>query len=166
MFDSNQPRGGLLGGLTAAIGARLAKINDITNGGWGYLTSNSATREPNCPAYAIDCAKRTVSVRFVNKVTARHIAAYAASLRVDPAFDSQFAEIVDLREVDEIELDAEQVLNLADEIDPFSLASKRAFVTQDSVHVNFAKLHALLRGKDENIRVFGSMEEARQWVEI
>jgi hypothetical protein len=166
MSDNNQPGGELSGGLAGAIGAGLAKMNALTIGVWGHLTRSSATPEPRPAVYAIDCDKRIVSVRFANQLTTHDIAGYAAALRRDPAFDPQFAEIVDMREVDDIELDAKQALSLADEIDPFSLASKRAFVTQKSGHLNVVRLHALLRGEDENIRVFGSMEEAERWVEM
>jgi len=151
-------------GLSSAPVARLAKI--LRSGAWKRIVSNSANADPAPAAYTIDSAKRFVSVRFVKKLTVHDIVAYATALRRDPAFDPALAELVDLREVEEVELDAKEALHLADEIDPFSLASRRAFVARTSTQINPARLHALLRSEDKNIRIFGSIEEAKRWVEM
>lgn len=163
MTQGNQP-GATPPGVSRAPGARLAKI--LTSGAWKRVVSNSANGEPAPAAYTIDSAKRLVAVKFRKQLTAREIVAYATALRRDRAFDANFAEIVDLCEVEEIELDAKEALHLADKIDPFSLASKRAFVAQSSTQINSVRLHALLRSHDKNIRIFGSIEEARRWIEM
>ncbi len=116
-------------------------------------------------AYTIDPTKRLVSVKFASKLTVHDIKTYAASLRGHPLFEPSFSEIVDLCQVEELELGAEQALNLADQVDPFSPGSKRAFVAQSPALVNAARMHALLREDNENFRICASLEDAELWIE-
>jgi hypothetical protein len=114
--------------------------------------------------YTVNSEKRIVFVRFGHKLTVQDIADYAAALRGDPAFDSRFFELVDLSSVEEVAIDAEQALKLADHVDPFSLESKRAFVIHRPELFRAVRMHQILRSPAENIGIFGSIEEARQWL--
>lgn len=114
--------------------------------------------------YTIDQTKRMVSVEFGNALSVCDIVNYASSLRDNPLFDPDFSELVDLRNVEQLPMGAEQALKLADEIDPFSLAAKRAFVAQKSAAIYAARMHMLLRNENRNIRIFESIEEATQWL--
>jgi len=116
--------------------------------------------------YTIDSAKRVVSVHFEKTLNRQTIEAYAADLRSHPHFHPDFSEIVDLSRVEELELDAKQAVNLADNVDPFSLNSRRAFVAQTSTQTNAARMHHILRGGEENIRIFPTMREAKCWIEM
>jgi hypothetical protein len=112
----------------------------------------------------IDVERRTVLVRFHKKVTARDIRAYAERLRMDPEFGQDFSEIVDLTEADDLDLQADEFLKLADEIDCFSVGAWRAFVVRNSVQDHAARMHRILR-IPANMRIFNSLEEARAWVD-
>ncbi len=114
--------------------------------------------------YVLDTDKRLVSVKFRNKVTVSDIAWYAASLRANPLFDPDFSEIVDMSEVEELDIKAEEFIRLADEIDPFSVQAKRAFVARDSVQNHAARMHKILRTQ-KNISIFSSVEAARRWID-
>ncbi len=114
--------------------------------------------------FDIDVEKRTVLVRFRKKVTARDIRFYAGRLRTDPEFDPEFSEIVDLTEVQNLDLEADDFLKLADEIDCFAPAAWRAFVVRNSVQHHAARMHKLLRGQ-ANMRIFSFVEPARAWIE-
>ncbi len=116
-------------------------------------------------AYTIDPAKRLVSVKFASKLTVGDIEAYAIALCAHPLFEPSFSEIVDLCQVEELEMGAEEAMSLADEVDPFSPGSRRAFVAQNPALVNAARMHALLRGVNQNFRICASLEEAEQWIE-
>jgi hypothetical protein len=116
------------------------------------------------PIYSIDSAARLVSVKFSNKLTFFNIVNYASSLRVDPRFSPAFSEIVDLRFVDSVSVSAREAMALADNVDPFSFNSKRAFVVQSQAQVNAAHLHRILRPESKTIQVFYSIDEARRWV--
>ncbi len=116
-------------------------------------------------AYTIVPEKRLVWVKFGKRVSESEIANYAASLRSDPLFEPGFSEIVDLRDVEELDLHGGQMLKLADEVDPFSFDSRRAFVVRNASQSHAARLHQILRIANENILIFYSLAEAEQWIE-
>lgn len=118
-----------------------------------------------CSGYVLDPEKRFVSVRFRKKVTVRDIERYAASLRSNPSFDPDFSEIVAMSEVEELDLKAEEFIRLADEVDPFSLGAKRAFVVRDEIQHHAARMHKILR-TERNFSIFRSLEAARRWLGV
>ena len=113
--------------------------------------------------FEVDPEKRLVLVRFTSEVTVEKIAEYAAHLRMHPAFRPTFGEIVDLRKVREIKLQADDFLRLADKIDPFSSEAKRAFIVRTNIQSQAARMHKILRPK-RNIEIFESFEQAESWV--
>jgi len=116
------------------------------------------------PDYRIDTAVGLVSIRFTGKLTFSDIVNYVSCLRADPRFNPTFAEIVDLRQVESVELSARETMDLADQVDPFSFDSKRAFVAQSQAQIRAAHLHRILRTERKTIHVFLSIEEARKWI--
>jgi len=116
------------------------------------------------PEREIDVGKRLVRVRFGRKVSETAIAAYAMWLRANPDFDPSFSEIVDLRQVEQFDLQGDDMLKLADQVDPFSPNSKRAFVAGNTEQKYAAKMHKLLRASKENFRICQTMDEAERWV--
>ena len=125
--------------------------------GWG------APRKYLSVTYTIEPEERLVSVEFCGVLSFRALEMYANSLRSDLRFDPAFSELVDLRKIEEIHLIPEEALRLADQIDPFRLDSKRAFIAQTQLQVHSAKMHQLLQNK-RTIRIFSNLEEARLWV--
>ena len=107
--------------------------------------------------------KQLVYVRFVGKVGVDAIERYARGLLKNPAFNANFSEVVDLTQVDELDLQAQQFLQLADKIDPFSKESKRAFIVRDTTQDHAARLHGMLRAQ-KNLGVFHSLEAAERWL--
>jgi hypothetical protein len=83
-------------------------------------------------------------------------------LRRDPDFKDDFSEIADLTEMDDIDLQAEEMLRLADSIDPFSARARRAFVVRTTSQRYFARMHRTLHQSD--IQIFESIEEAQRWI--
>jgi hypothetical protein len=121
-------------------------------------------RERDAPlTHIVDSTKRQVTVTFGKKVTASDIESYVRTLICNPAFHAEFSEIVDLREVEELNLQAEDFIRLADQVDPFSPQAKRAFVVRTSVQNHAARMHKILRTQ-RTIEIFLSMEEAESWI--
>jgi len=118
---------------------------------------------PALPDYLLDLERRLISVKFRKRVTVRDIEKYAASLRADPRFKPDFSEIVDLSDVAELDLKADEFIRLADEIDPFSLQARRAFVVRDAVQNHAARMHKILRAH-RGFAIFQSVEEAELWI--
>ncbi len=113
----------------------------------------------------VDSPRRLVTVKFGKKVTFADIERYANRLLLNPSFKPDYSEIVDLTEVEELDLQADEFLKLADKIDPFSPGAKRAFVVRTLVQSHAARMHKVLRTQ-RNIEVFRSIEEAERWVAL
>ncbi len=97
------------------------------------------------PECRVGAEKKLVYVRFAGKVQIDEIAQYARRLLQNPSFHETFSEIVDLTQVEELDLSAQQFLQLADKVDPFSKESKRAFIVRDSTQEQAARLQRILR---------------------
>jgi hypothetical protein len=129
------------------------------------LPRSTDSHRARTPArYKVIAEKRLVIVEFGRILTASVIAAYVASLRAHPEFDPSFSEILDLSAVEEIHLRGEEMMRLADRVDPFSFDSKRAFVVRDALHAHQARMYQILRNSGANIRAFHSVGEAERWI--
>jgi hypothetical protein len=114
--------------------------------------------------FTIYAELRLVYVVVGKKLSAEKLKGYAAAIRADPRFDPNFSELVDLTDVEEITITPADALNLADEIDPYSIRAKRAFVTRTSMQMHVARMHQLLQADKSNIEIFSSVAEARNWI--
>jgi len=113
--------------------------------------------------YVLDAEKGLVVVKFRKKVTVKDIERYAAALREHPQFKPEFSEIADLSEVEQLDLQADEFIRLADEIDPFSPHARRAFVVRTPVQSHAARMHKILRVQ-RDFSIFRSVEEAERWI--
>ena len=127
------------------------------------LAHNQNSRDDEPCSFDVDSVQKLVVVRFGKTVTARDIERYAARLRENPAFQPLFSEITDLRDVEELDLKADEFLRLADEVDPFSDQSKRAFVVRNAVQAHAARMHKILR-THKSFEIFQSLEDAERWI--
>jgi hypothetical protein len=113
--------------------------------------------------FSIDKDRRLVVVKFEGSVTVQEIARYVESLVAHPDFDPAFSEITDLRAVEYFDLQANDFLTLADQIDPFSLTALRAFVVRTSAQNQVARMHKFLR-PHRTIDIFESVAQAEEWL--
>jgi hypothetical protein len=127
------------------------------------LAHNQNSRGDERCSFDVDSEQKLVVVRFGRSVTAEDIERYAARLRENPAFQPLFSEISDLRDVEKLDLNADEFLRLADKVDPFSQQSKRAFVVRNAVQAHAARMHKILRTQG-SFEIFHSLDEAKQWV--
>jgi hypothetical protein len=104
-----------------------------------------------------------VIVKFRGKLTIGDIERYSKLLQANPTFQEDYSEVVDLTQVEELDLNANEFLKLADEIDPFSPDAKRAFIVRTSVQNHAARMHKVLRVQ-RNIEIFRSIEDAERWI--
>ena len=115
--------------------------------------------------FSIDKDRRLVVVKFEGSVTVQEIAQYVESLVAHPDFDPSFSEITDLRAVEHFDLQANDFLILADQIDPFSLTARRAFVVRTSAQNQVARMHKFLR-PHRTIDIFESVTQAEEWLSL
>ncbi len=135
---------------------------NLLNG--GFLASRRVAQARSRFAdYNVDVARRLVVVKFGNELTVQDIQRYATLLQSNPSFRPDYSEIVDLTRVQKLNLQADEFLRLADEIDPFSPEAKRAFVARTSTQKHAARMHKVLRTQ-RNIEIFESLEEAERWI--
>jgi hypothetical protein len=113
--------------------------------------------------YVILPEQRLVSVHFERTLSARGIEMYAAALRADSRFDPTFAELVHLRQVKVMALQANDALRLADQADPFAREAKRAFVATTEEQVHSARMHQLLLS-GESAYAFLALPTAQRWI--
>lgn len=135
---------------------RFSRMREIT-GRYERLAGSAAE-------YRLDTTNRLVRVKFGKIVTEMAIHRYVESLRVNPEFSPSFSEIVDLSEVETIDLNGEQLINLADHVDPFAPDAKRAFVVQNASQKHEARMYGIMRMARDKIQTFDSAEEAEEWV--
>ena len=115
--------------------------------------------------YVVDPKRKLVIVKFGKTLTMRDVERYAILLRANPLFRPDFSEIVDLTEVEEVSLQGEEFLRLADKVDPFSREAKRAFVARSSVQNHAARMHKILRTQ-RNIEIFHTVADAELWIAL
>jgi len=123
----------------------------------------SEAASSDAPGFLVDAERRLVIVRFGTKVGLADIAAYIKKLLANPVFRPDFSEIAELSNVEKIELEAEEFIKLADDVDPFSIEAKRAFVVRSSAQAHAARMHKALRAQ-RNFAIFRSFEEAERWI--
>jgi hypothetical protein len=139
----------------------------LRNGVWRqdeFASRRDADHANGTASFVVKSDRRLVTVKFGKKVQAADIEHYAARLRHDPSFEPGFAEIADLREVEQLDLQAEEFLRLADKVDPFSHEAKRAFVVRTAIQAHAARMHKILLAQ-RNFEIFHSLEEAERWIE-
>ena len=127
------------------------------------LTGHNPSQESS-PDYRIDADHGRVYVRFAGKLTVNLIGRYTEALRENRAFEPGWSEIVDLRAVEEIEINAEETIALADQLDPFSLGSRRAFIVGNELQRHRARMQQILRSPSKTIGIFETMADAEAWV--
>jgi hypothetical protein len=129
----------------------------------GLLTGHNPSRESSLD-YRIDADHGRVYVRFAGKLTLDLIGRYTDELRKNRAFETGWSEIVDLRAVEEMDISAEETIALADQLDPFSLSSRRAFIVRNELQRHRARMQQILRSPCKTIGIFETMAEAETWV--
>jgi hypothetical protein len=128
------------------------------------LPRNAGRRAGTRAEYNVIAEKRLVIVKFGKRLTEREIKGYVSSLRAHPQFDPSFSEILDMSTVEEIDMRGEEMAMLADQVDPFSLDSKRAFVVHSALQSHEARMFQILHSSDGKIRSFASVNEAKRWI--
>lgn len=128
------------------------------------ISGGTAASARSAPDYSIDCERGIVSVRFGCQLGVQDIEHYAKALAADPLFRPSFSEIVDLTAVEDLQLNAASAVSLADRVDPFDLASKRAFIVKTPAQGNAARMHQIL-WCEKSIKIFASEAAAREWLE-
>lgn len=138
-------------------------VEENASGSGAVAGGQEVNGTPALTDYVVNPGKRLVTVKFGKKITARDIKEYVTALCVDPRFKPDFSEIVDLSEVEELDVHGDELTRLADEADPFSEHSKRAFVARSAMQNHAARLYKILRA-NVKFGIFRSVGAAERWI--
>lgn len=93
---------------------------------------------------------------------------HMSRLRVDPAFDPNFHQLVDCREIEFMDLTSAQIEALASRT-IFSRQSRCAFVVSSDLQFGLGRMFSAYResaGYGANVEVFRKWEEALSWLNL
>lgn len=115
--------------------------------------------------YVMDMKNRIVRTTFVGVVTSDEVAEHATLLRNDPAFKSDFSELVNLSAALEIQLGYSEFQHL-EFVDPFLHEARRAFVVpRRSQAYGTTRMFQTMRKNHETIQIFDNVESALAWLQ-
>ncbi|MBW2287885.1 MAG: hypothetical protein JRG80_05145 [Deltaproteobacteria bacterium] len=117
--------------------------------------------------YKIDVPNRLVRTHVDGTLTDADLIDGDSALRNDPEFDPAYFQLLDLREADGSEVTAVGIRALASRPPLFTSSARRALVVQTDLGFGMGRMFELLReGKSGEVRVFRSLEEACDWLDL
>jgi hypothetical protein len=115
-------------------------------------------------SYTIDPARRMVVTRSSGVMTDADVIAIRAQFAADPAFDPQYAQLSDLRDLTDVALSASMIDAIAS-TSVFRPSTRRAFVAYTPFQFGIARMFAAVsEAHRQQVQVFRSMAEAESWV--
>ena len=115
-------------------------------------------------SYLIDQTREIVFSRAWGVLTDDEVIWHAKSLRADDRFFPGFKQIADFRELSEILVTPEGVLQVA-HINPFTRNSRRAVVVPNDLAFGLVRMfEALAEAEPDQFRIFRDMGPALEWV--
>jgi len=115
-------------------------------------------------SYLLHSTRNLVISRGWDILTLADLLTHARALRGDPGFVPSFRQIVDLRDVTDLEIDASGIRQIADE-SPFGAGASRAIVVKSDVNYGLARMFQMLRAHaPDEIQIFRDMSPALAWL--
>ncbi|MDB4900593.1 MAG: hypothetical protein JWN53_2401 [Gemmatimonadetes bacterium] len=116
--------------------------------------------------YTIDQTRGLVRGHAFGVLTSEQLRDQYARMMADPSLRHDYRQLVDLREVTEVQVD-EGELRAAATMYLFDAGIRRAFVVSGDAAYRFAvRFASHARETGQFIQVFRSMDEAEEWLEI
>ena len=116
--------------------------------------------------YEIDVARRLVLSHGWGVFTEQDLLGHFTRLGADPAFQSTFSQLADLRDVERAEVRREFLRRHALEY-LFDRHSQRAIVVSSAEHYELARIYAAFaQYAPQNVHVFRDMHDAEEWLGI
>src|SRR3954467_8198411 len=114
-------------------------------------------------SYDIDSARSLVVCRAWGEFSNRDLQEHYRRLVADPAFDSRYAQLADLRGVTHFSVDSEMIETTARK-QIFAPSSLRAFVAPRGVAFGLARMFTAYAPNERNVHVFEQMTDAEAWL--
>lgn len=116
--------------------------------------------------YEMDVERRWVRSRAWGVLTLKELVEARRRFAADPAFQPEFCQLFDGREVTRVAMTAAEAGELAKD-GVFSSQSRRAFVAPGRETHDLVRMYQFFRkvnAPSEPLRVFRTMEEAERWL--
>jgi|SRR5689334_16277827 len=94
--------------------------------------------------YEIDKERRLVITTVWGPLTLADALAHQHSLGKDPDFDPSFSQVMDLTQITQYDVDANDIFKLA-QTSAFSSASRRAIIVKDDLGYGMGRMFEILR---------------------
>ena len=117
--------------------------------------------------YTIDVQRGVVLSAGTGVFASADFVEHMVRLRGDPNFNPDFNQVVDCRGISVLDLNSDQLKELASQ-SIFSAKSRRAFVVSSDLHFGMGRMFAAYReiAEGQNVRIFRDMSEALSWLEL
>ena len=116
--------------------------------------------------YTIDLARSLVLSRGWGVVTDREILAHVRALIADPRFARNFHQLLDLRDVTNVQFTASTVREMV-RLNPFGAGARRAVVVTNDIVFGMARMYQILADESpDELQIFRKMDDALQWLGI
>ncbi|HEX2853771.1 MAG TPA: hypothetical protein VHO24_11075 [Opitutaceae bacterium] len=114
--------------------------------------------------YIIDVPHRVVFSQGTGVFTHGDFIGHMEALQKNPAFNPDFSQVVDCRDIGLLDLKNDQLRDLAAQ-SIFSLRARRAFVVSTELHFGMSRMFAAYRElAGQQVAVFKDMPSALQWL--
>ena len=117
-------------------------------------------------AYTINLARSLVLSRGWGVVMDRELLAHVRSLIADPRFARNFHQLIDLRDVTDVQITASCIREMV-RLNPFGAGARRAVVVTNDVVFGMARMYQILSDESpDELQIFRKMDDALQWLWI
>jgi len=112
----------------------------------------------------IDLEREVVFSRIWGTLTDEHVAAHARALKEDPRFDPEFGQIIDLRELSDLQVTGPGIRKVA-QLVPFRPDARRAFIIGTGEAEALSRvLWAYTEAGVDQYTLFRALAPAMEWV--
>jgi hypothetical protein len=114
--------------------------------------------------YHIDRTRQLVLSRAWGVLSNEDLEDHYAWMTADPAFDPEFRQLADLREVTELALNSSNIARAATK-PAFDAQARRAIVANSDIAFGLSRMYAIYaEGRGQTVEVFRTIEEAEAWL--
>ena len=116
--------------------------------------------------YTIDLARSLVLSRGWDLVTDRELLAHVRTLTSDPRFARDFRQLVDLRDVTDVQITVSTIRDMV-RLNPFGAGARRAVVITSDVVFGMARMYQILSDDSpDELLIFRKIDDALRWLWI
>ena len=117
--------------------------------------------------YKIEKQRRLVVTFGTGPLTKEDVFGHMDRLSSDPKFDPDFCQLMDFRQITNVQFGPEEVRQFAQR-NIYSPRARRSILVKDDLQYGLARMfeiHRELRG-ETGIRVFRTLDEATDWIQL